>query len=330
MGNWWKLERQEKNVYAIYILIISVLFLGGCTQEQCLRIDSNAYEVKLYQEFNSVKPVNGCLKLTADTGESTEDLTITYYPDCLVAEFMDNGKKAAIFDMEGNQLSQIYDSISPLQGNESYYVVEKDEEFGLADINGKEVMEPSVDYIGAYSEGVLHFVKNKKYGYQTLDGTIEIPAKFTNYDYEHPYIFRGGTALLQGNGGPQGAINKKGEVIVPSGYDWYTLLENGYVKVHQQAGPEENEGLWGLYDNTGKLIIPPTYFTEIPDKGSGKLYMDSNDGLLQFEFEEFMRSGLVDMNGKVVVPPKYGRIDRFSEGFAVVTQEQQGEVLKYD
>lgn len=71
--------------------------------------------------------------------------------------------------------------------------------------------------------------------------------------------------------------------------------------------------LYGWKSASGKILVPATYHLPLNYYGYGLV------GTADHEYKR----GLIDTNGVVIVPPKYGAIGVFNEGMAVVINKNQ-------
>ena len=141
--------------------------------------------------------------------------------------------------------------------------------------------------------------KSRKWGFVDEDFKVVVPLI-----YDHAIMFVDGLAAVAlGSGEDQlwGFINTKGEVIIPIEHDHvnpYGPWHDGYVYVRKE---QRN----GIYDTSGNLIIPTEY-------GGGVNIITLNCGrklISAVHFDGFgpngeylIRSGVLDMDGNVIVP----------------------------
>lgn len=141
----------------------------------------------------------------------------------------------------------------PGRFSNGYARVIRDGKYGIINTNGKEVvpcrytdMWRCEDY---ESLSLIPVMIDNKLGYVDLSGKEVIKC---NLDLDRGEPFEGEFAKVARNGS-RGAINKKGEVIVPAMYYWVVIRNNGDIEV-------ANKGLfiddWGLYNGNGEMIRP--------------------------------------------------------------------------
>jgi hypothetical protein len=103
-----------------------------------------------------------------------------------------------------------------------------------------------------------------------------------------------------------GAINSKGDIIVPADYMTVWEVRNDLIMVHT------HEDKRGFYDLAGKVVVPAVY-----DQAS--LYDDGYIHVINWQDTPVWEHGIFDRTGKAIVPVgKYSSISWFSEGLAEV------------
>ena len=211
-------------------------------------------------------------------------------------------------------------------------------------INGKEVKAPSgceivTDGVTAIEDRIIvrqitdAYGNNAKYGVMNTDGTLVVPLK-----YDRICEFSEGLAAvyestpyqeeLAGTNGFMvtmyddkiGFIDKTGNLVIPMIYEQIhstTMIEDdGSTGTGHIKSPGFSEGLltvkkdgkWGVIDKQGNTAIPFKY--DYPVIGS------FHDGLASFSSGG--KSGFINSSGEVVIPPQYNRVDDFTEGYAIV------------
>ena len=158
------------------------------------------------------------------------------------------------------------------------------------------------DAFGDFSEGYAAVNKGGKWGFINTKGEEVIPCK-----YDGAKSFSGGYAAIE-NGGKWGFINTKGEEVIPCKYEsvWGDGFSVGYAEVYK------NEK-WERIDEKGEQIQDNV---NVFSKG---LKWMNKDGMI----------GVVDANGKEIIPCKYGDVwcadwsylYDFREGFAAVVDK---------
>lgn len=180
--------------------------------------------------------------------------------------------------------------------------------FGAADKTGKIVVPMVYDYLGAYTEGLLNFKRDNKYGFIDKDEKLIIPNVYTN-----PATFGNGLAPARlPDTSNFGYINKQNKMVIPAIYVDAGNFTDGFARVYKTKGVKSTKNTYsddeiGIIDVTGKTIIEPKY-AYISSKLEG--------GTFQVQYRS--RYGLIDSTGKLLQPTKYNDMKFFSGGYAVV------------
>ncbi len=158
----------------------------------------------------------------------------------------------------------------------------KDGLYGYCDTNGNIVIHPQFDMGFDFNDGLASVKFGDKWGYISGDGTYVVTPSYT-----YASDFSGGFAvcststgygIIDANGkrtspftfdyigscdaqgrfsakrsDASGYINSKGEWILKLDYDFCYDFTDGIARVFKN-------NLWGFIDETGKEIVPPTFF----------------------------------------------------------------------
>lgn len=103
-----------------------------------------------------------------------------------------------------------------------------------------------------------------------------------------------------------GAVNAKGQVVVPFEYDYISDFSGGLAKV-------EKNKKYGLVDINGKLIIPIMYESLYHCENSGWPKPVKING----------KAGAINRQNKLVIPATYRFIDCFYNGLAIVADAKE-------
>ena len=211
-------------------------------------------------------------------------------------------------------------------------------------INGKEIKAPSgceivTDGVTVSDMIIVRQIKNGntnaeniKYGVMNTDGTLVVPLiydricefseglaavyKSTPNRYELP----GTNVMVTGSIDKIGFIDKTGTVVIPMIYEQIystTMIKSdnntgtGYIKspgFSEGLISVKKDGKWGVIDKQGNTAIPFKY--DYPVIGS------FHNGLAKFVSGG--KCGFINSSGKVVISPRYDSVDDFSEGYAIV------------
>lgn len=104
--------------------------------------------------------------------------------------------------------------------------------------------------VSNYSEGLVMFEKNGKYGFLDQAKHIVIPAQ-----YDIAKNFHNGMAYVNKNG-KWGYINTLGKIVIPIQYDYIY----GYVwDFGKKYAIVESNGKRGYISKTGEIVLPIEY-----------------------------------------------------------------------
>jgi len=205
---------------------------------------------------------------------------------------------------------------------------------GMYDFEGNEILITIFKDLDFPSEELCAAKLDDKWGYLSLDGETII-----DYKYSFAGEFRNGIAAVsdsqffdtenQFNDGI-GFINKCGEIIIPLVYTIFSdnvTRKGGYLELIIDGYYNT-----GLFSENGNRITPEnSYSIGLPN-------IIENDDLLPFkvysdwggndvEIDRFC--GYTNVNGEIIIEENYKRCDLFSEGLALVVN-QNDEILFID
>ncbi len=132
------------------------------------------------------------------------------------------------------------------------------------------------------------------YGIVDADGNYIVKPKYREVDFNFGFK-PGGLYYVVDKNDKYGFINDEGKEIVQCKYDKISSFENGYAIVKIRAGGEY-DFKHGLIDTTGKEVIALKY---------GRLEYYPNDMVLVAGEESASKVGVLDINGKVIIPFMY-------------------------
>lgn len=179
--------------------------------------------------------------------------------------------------------------------------VKYDGKFGYRDPRWNFAIEPQFDEARPFSEELAVVKLEGKFGYINKTGQWAAKPRF-----QAAGDFSEGLAPVNTEKGVH-FIDKHGTEILKINCDEARPFESGLAAVRVGR-------LWGIIDKGGRFLHKPQ-FTHIHPDDSDFLYIHNADGL----------RGLMNRQGKIVVPPKYGFIGGFQQnGFAMIDTESMG------
>ena len=234
--------------------------------------------------------------------------------------------------------------------SEGLAAVNNDGRYGYINKQGMIVVNPKYEEAYPFSEGLARVKLNGKYGYINKQGALVIPFKYVIAE-----DFSEGYAAVGINKEEYGFINKQGSIMLPldsylRGFIEIAPFKNGYTNVKTKKDkkyifidkhgrnaikPDMREPYDAIYDGLyvfsnnplgkkglkkldGTIILEPTY-----------------DDILIYENGYFSvikgdKWGVIDRNGKLIVPCKYDYIWDMSEDMFVVKIKGKGSVATKD
>ncbi|MTG96930.1 MULTISPECIES: WG repeat-containing protein [Myroides] len=106
----------------------------------------------------------------------------------------------------------------------------------------------------------------------------------------------------------QGAINNKGEIIIPFQYEELQTSSEGMIAFYEN-------GLWGFFNTLGEVVIEPSF--EYVGSFSDGLVLASKDNLF----------GYINKKGKIAIPFQYDYASNFEDGQAQVEVRFQSFII---
>jgi hypothetical protein len=204
-------------------------------------------------------------------------------------------------------------------------LVSKNGLYGFIDRTGKEIIPLIYRMANSFSEGLATVCSNEKnlWGVINRSGDLVIDFKFISVGqpYELPYNnFEGGYLAVQIIGEEQysrkyGLIDKEGIMVIPFNKEYVYIYQfkDGMAKI------ENHSNKFGFVNKAGELTVPMVY--------EKYFISDFSEGLASFKAvvvnkkgnSEF-KTGFIDKNGIVTIPPEYDWLSQFSEGLAIVSK----------
>lgn len=167
-------------------------------------------------------------------------------------------------------------------------IVSKDNLWGIINSSGSYVVKPTYNYINEFQAGVAVFTKDNSMGIMDYEGNV-IPTKSYNYISNFSDGLSAVTTLNADNTSLYGFIDKSGKEVIPLTFKQASSFQEGYALVQTQTESYE------IIDKTGKVKTTFPYTSMGNFNGKYLTFSDFATGLL----------GYVDINGRVILPPKY-------------------------
>lgn len=222
-----------------------------------------------------------------------------------------------------------------------------DDRYGVVGENGKEIIPPVYNDISFFLDG---FAVNKdgQYSYMDKTGKVIMPLDYFPLGY-----FNGDLRAARKDERNKGYIDETGKVVIPLEFNDIGDFNDGLacVEKYYDLGNGSSYTPKGYIDMTGKLVIPLRY-EDAHDFSDGLAtvrqgpynyaFIDTDGNVVTvireysavFAIKEgFARVrknnkmddswGIIDKNGREIVPPKYDGVSDFSEGLAAVSRRDK-------
>jgi hypothetical protein len=238
-------------------------------------------------------------------GYFNRDLTIVIPPIFTEACHFSDGRAAVaigerwgLIDTQGQWVIPPEFSFVNSVGAGRVMVRDTQDREGLADKDGRILLQPTFGRIERFSEGLALVEKKNRYGFIDRDGKIVVPLTL-----QEASSFRNGTAKARSKEGLWGRMDRTGRWVEQA------------VASEQKPGaegltPSEIGGKWGYLDAEGLIAIKPQFADADPfDQGLARVCF--GEGLKR-------RYGLIDKKGRFIVPAKYSVLGQFSDDLARV------------
>jgi hypothetical protein len=221
-----------------------------------------------------------------------------------------------IIDKYGKDIIEpTYDFIRDYK--EGFFGVKLDKKWGFIDQKGHVVIPLIYDEVASFSEGLAAIKLYKKWGFIDKKGNTVIPLI-----YDKVKIFSEGLAAVKLNR-KWGFINKDGELVIPFEFEKTNQFNNGFASV------KLFDGVWILINKKGLKVKWPREFGYSGVFGWFNSYGQilNNMGNLSEGYLGLKEFGLKSENKKwgffnpvtyEFIPPIYEKISQFSEGLAAV------------
>ena len=164
----------------------------------------------------------------------------------------------------------------------------------------------------SYSANRLLVRKGAYYGYIDREENLVVPCIYD--DAESFYEI--GYAAVEKNG-KWGLIDSNGAVVLPIELTEIRsfALSQGYLQVNKDEK-------WGIYSLLDKEYVLPAKYDDI-EKGCW------DNGVFQFIVRDKGTEGVIDVNGKVVIPNNYRRLSWYSGSYYYDPRDMTGEYCDY-
>ena len=200
-------------------------------------------------------------------------------------------QKKIIVPVNYTHASQLIDGVAAVEDNGKW---------GLLDEKGKVILQPVYSHVGSAYEGMIKYIDKDLYGYLDIKGKVVIPAK-----YKYGYEFNEGLARVKGSNGFYGFVDKTGREVIALKYDNAADFDYGLAAVAQNKH-------YAFVNTRGEEVTPFKYPMSV-------YFPKFSNGLCKvFDGKKY---GYVDHTGKEILPCKFNNAEDFSNGIAMVVQD---------
>lgn len=197
------------------------------------------------------------------------------------------------------QLRAKYDKVGPFKAD--FAIVKRKKKYGIVDAKGNEIVKCKYNRIRLASSDYYYWTRNRNdvpYLYiGKLDGNEQylIPSKkivFSNEEADYVAIMSPHAAMVEKGDACTLLFFKNGHIL-PFEFDAIEPMGIKYFKVRRS-------GKWGVYDQSGKQIIPVSYY-DITDFPGDHFRANNGHGY-----------GVINRQNEIVVPFLYACIHFYS------------------
>jgi WG containing repeat len=193
-------------------------------------------------------------------------------------------------------------------------------DWGAIDANGAIIIPVEYEYLGALSEGLINFEKNKKFGFIDKTNKVIIPAIYDDFSG-----FSDGLAAVKtGVDGKYGFIDKNNNLVIAAQFEDATSFYKGYAVVAQKKGYTVNKvgqksvtvpGQWVVINKTGKKIQERS-FDKVSSLNAGGLFIIEAEG----------KKGTMNTQGMPILPMEYTDVTIDKNGYTIfkTTEKKYG------
>lgn len=230
-----------------------------------------------------------------------------------------NGEFISNYDnIEAIRLKNI---ASDLMYEKTVVKYQKEGKYGLLNLDGKQVTKPIYEEIDSlpYKEGELIVKQNDKYGIINIKGNNLVPIEYEEiavdgyYKEEDSYKNAGYIVNVKTQDGYRyGYIAQNGD----------TILETEYNDITRIVEKEDDKNVYLIASKNGQCGIFKNKNQIVNNEYQSIRYDETNDVMI---VEKSKKYGVVNMEGKTIIPVEYEQID--STGMYLYAQKEEGTTV---
>ncbi len=209
-------------------------------------------------------------------------------------------------DQDGNYIIEpIFKNAKPF--SDGLALVMGDAGWGFIDKTGEFIIGPGLSSARSFSEGLAAVRYASGWGYIDLKGNETIPPAYASAE-----SFSGGYAVVSSDNSKKGYIDTNGNYIIEEKYDIALSFTEGTAFVYPfHNAPEPSKRSAYIYPD-GTLALQPLL--------KGYNYGSFSEGLAAVYKQSDFLYGYMNIDGNIVIEPRFLMALPFSEGVAAVKE----------
>lgn len=324
----------KKKYIVIIIILLLVLLVGGFLAYKIIKNSEKEYEISKVNSYNYfiVKHDNR-YGVMDKKGNILIDIVYDEVkipnPEKPVFICYESGNTKVLNDRK-EEILKYYNNVeairlknlaSDLMYEKSVLKYSQNGKYGLINFEGKQLTNPIYDELNSlpYKEGELLVKQSEKYGVINIKGKKLVDTVYEKisvdgyYTDENHYKYAGYIVAIKTDEGYRyGYINDKGKEI----------LKTEYNEITRVTEIEDNENSYIICARNGQFGVTKNNETIIKNDYQSIRYDSTNK---VFVVEKSKKYGIVDINGKEIVPVQYDQID--ITGVYLYAQDEQGTTV---
>jgi hypothetical protein len=204
-----------------------------------------------------------------------------------------DGSRMGIKTAEGKIIIPAqYDFVSVI--SDELFSVQSGSRVAYLDKNGNTFLpfDDKYESYGNFTEGLARVRKNERWGYINKENDEVIPLQFHYADE-----FSNERAIVRNELGLNGAIDKKGNIIIKFKFKQLEKFENGYAKFGDM-------GTWGVINKEGSVIIEQQY--------SSIKILDDDKFIVQLKEGDNYKEGTLKIGGEILWNQNLDSVNEFN------------------
>jgi len=207
-----------------------------------------------------------------------------------------------VVDNSGKTIVPVKYKLTSYIDDNNFFVSKNDKGF-IYNIETKKLKPTEYSFIAKASDNLYSVIKNNHSGLVDKNYKVVIPIKYSNVSVDNNII----RAFTYGGDNNISLFDLKGKKILQTTSHNFIYYKNESAVVTRS---NKDKGKYYTIDETGVKLLPTNY-----DK-----FVSISEGLAVFKKGD--KCGVVSLKtGKEIVPPIYGHINVFQNGYAVVSDK---------